>query len=609
MRPLLSLMISLAASFPVMATLSESHGYAQFGALKYPASFTHFDWVNPEAPKGGTVRIMAAGSFDTLNPYTFKGISPVATANFLQYGVSELNEPLMVGTGPYDPSGDEPASSYGLIARSVEYSEDRSWVVFNLRPEARFHDGKPITAYDVAFSYRLLLRDGHPQYRTNLQEVQRVDILNRHRVRFVFKRAGNPLLILRLGELPVLPQHYWKDRDFKATTFEPPLGSGPYRITRVNPGRSLTFERVEDWWGASLPVNRGKYNFERVEVEFYRDSHVAFEAFKAGEFDFYIEQQAKNWANGYRFPAVTRGDVIRAEIPHQIPTQTQALFMNTRRTTFADVRVREALGLMFDFEWTNRTLFNGSYTRASSYYPNSEFSATGKPEGAEWLLLSPYRQQLPPHLFSEAFRMPTTDGRGIPRETLRRALGLLAEAGWKPSGQRLLNDKGQALRFEILLVNPNLERILQPFTENLASIGIQARLRTVDRAQYKQRLDQFDFDMILLTLPQTLSPGLEQSLYFHSSQASVKGGKNYAGINDPIVDALLDKLLSAQTRDQQVAATRALDRVMLWQYYTIPNWYIDYHRLAYRNRFAFVATPPYTLGLRTWWLKPTENVQ
>lgn len=602
-------MISLAASFPVMATLSESHGYAQFGALKYPASFTHFDWVNPEAPKGGTVRIMAAGSFDTLNPYTFKGISPVATANFLQYGVSELNEPLMVGTGPYDPSGDEPASSYGLIARSVEYSEDRSWVVFNLRPEARFHDGKPITAYDVAFSYRLLLRDGHPQYRTNLQEVQRVDILNRHRVRFVFKRAGNPLLILRLGELPVLPQHYWKDRDFKATTFEPPLGSGPYRITRVNPGRSLTFERVRDWWGASLPVNRGKYNFERVEVEFYRDSHVAFEAFKAGEFDFYIEQQAKNWANGYRFPAVTRGDVIRAEIPHQIPTQTQALFMNTRRTTFADVRVREALGLMFDFEWTNRTLFNGSYTRASSYYPNSEFSATGKPEGAEWLLLSPYRQQLPPHLFSEAFRMPTTDGRGIPRETLRRALGLLAEAGWKPSGQRLLNDKGQALRFEILLVNPNLERILQPFTENLASIGIQARLRTVDRAQYKQRLDQFDFDMILLTLPQTLSPGLEQSLYFHSSQASVKGGKNYAGINDPIVDALLDKLLSAQTRDQQVAATRALDRVMLWQYYTIPNWYIDYHRLAYRNRFAFVATPPYTLGLRTWWLKPTENVQ
>lgn len=608
-RPLLSLILSLVIGYPAWATVSESHGYAQFGALKYPANFSHFDWVNPDAPKGGTMRFMGMGTFDTLNAYTFKGTSPISTANFLQYGVTGLNEPLMAGTGYYDPSGDEPTSSYGLIAKSVEYSEDRSWVVFNLRPQARFHDGKPITAYDVAFSYRLLLKEGHPQYRTSLQEVKRVDILNRHRIRFVFKRSGNPLLILRLGELPVLPQHYWKDRDFKATTFEPPLGSGPYRITQVNPGRSLTFERVKNWWGEKLPVNRGKYNFDRVEVEFYRDTHVGFEAFKAGVFDFYIEHQAKNWANGYRFPAVARGEVIRAEIPHQIPTQTQALFINSRRATFAERKVREALGLMFDFEWTNRALFNSAYVRAKSYYPNSEFSATGTPKGAEWLLLSPYRKQLPKRLFSEPFAMPKTDGRGIPRETLRRALGLLADAGWKPSGQYLLNAKGQPLQFEILLVNPNLERILQPYTENLASIGIQANLRTVDRAQYKQRLDQFDFDMILLTLPQTLSPGLEQWLYFHSSQATVKGGKNYAGVNHPVVDALLDKLLSAQTRDEQIAATRAIDRVLLWQHYTIPNWYINYHRLAYRNRFAFVTTPPYTLGLRTWWLKPTENAR
>lgn len=608
-RPLLSLFLCLTLSSTAWATLYKSHGYAQFGELKYPATFTHFAWLNPEAPKGGTLRMMANGTFDTLNPYTLKGSSPISTANFLQYGVNELNAPLMVGTGAYDPSGDEPASSYGLIAESVEYSDDRSWVVFNLRPEARFHDGKPITAFDVAFSYRLLLKQGHPQYRTNLQEVKRVDILNRHSIRFVLKRAGNSLLILRLGELPVLPQHYWKDRDFKATTYEPPLGSGPYRITQVSPGRSLRFERVKDWWGAKLPVNRGKYNFDHVEVEFYRDSHVAFEAFKAGEFDIYIEQQAKNWANGYRFPALKRGEVIRAEIPHQIPTQTQALFMNTRREVFADRQVREALGLMFDFEWANRALFNSSYTRAKSYYPNSEFAATGKPKGAEWLLLSPYRKQLQSRLFSEPFTMPQTDGRGIPRETLRKALGLLAKAGWKPSGQRLLNSQGQPLSFEILLVNPNLERILQPFTENLASIGIQARLRTVDRAQYKQRLDQYDFDMILLTLPQTLSPGLEQSLYFHSSQAKVKGGRNYAGITHPVVDAMIEKLLSAQTRDEQIAATRALDRVLLWQHYSIPNWYIDYHRLAYRNRFAFVATPPYTLGLRTWWLKSMENAK
>ncbi|MEC6743322.1 ABC transporter substrate-binding protein [Pseudomonas qingdaonensis] len=608
-RPLLLLSFSLALSFPAGATISESHGYAQFGTLKYPAKFTHFDWVNPQAPKGGTLRAMAFGTFDTLNPYTFKGSSPVTTPNFLQYGVNELNETLMVGTGQRDPSGDEATSSYGLIARSVEYSEDRSWVVFNLRPEARFHDGRPITAADVAFSYRTLLKEGHPLYRTNLQEVQRVDILNPKRIRFVFKRAGNPLLILRLGEMPVLPQHYWKGRDFKATTFEPPLGSGPYRITQVQPGRSLVFERVKDYWGKDLAVNRGKYNFDRVEFEFYRDSDVAFEAFKAGEFDVYIEHQAKNWATGYNFPAVRRGQVIQAQIAHQIPTQTQGLFMNSRRAAFSDDRVRQALGLMLDFEWTNRTLFSSAYKRASSYYPNSEFSATGLPVGKEWLLLAPYRDQLPAALFTQPYSVGKTNGRGIDRDTLRQALSLLGQAGWKLSGQRLLNSNGQPLKLEILLVNPNLERILQPYVENLASIGIDARLRTVDRAQYKQRLDQFDFDMILMTLNQTLSPGLEQWLYFHSSQAATKGSKNYAGVKSPVVDHLLESLLNAQSRDDQVAAARALDRVLLWQHYMVPNWYLDYHRLAYRNRFAFVATPPYTLGLNSWWLKPTENAQ
>ncbi len=570
-RALSLLLISLALSSPASATITESHGYAQFGTLKYPARFTHFDWVNPQAPKGGTLRVMAFGTFDTVNPYTFKGTSPVTTANFLQYGINELNEPLMVGTGQYSPSGDEPASSYGLIAQSVEYSEDRSWVVFNLRPEARFHDGAPITAYDVAFSYRTLLKDGHPLYRTALQEVLRVDILNKQRIRFVFKRSGNPLLILRLGELPVLPQHYWKDRDFKATTFEPPLGSGPYRITTVTPGRQLIFERVKDYWGKDLPVNRGKYNFDRMEVEFYRDSDVAFEAFKAGEFDIYIEHQAKNWVNGYNFPAVRRGEVIKVQIPHQIPTQTQGLFMNSRRATFADVRTREALGLMFDFEWTNRALFSDAYKRTSSYYPNSEFTASGLPVGHEWLMLKPYKEQLPARLFTEPFTLPKTDGRGIPRETMRKALALLAEAGWKLHGQRLQDKDGQPLRFELLLVNPSLERLYQPYIENLNSIGIDARLRTVDRAQYKQRLDQFDFDMISMTLGQTLSPGLEQWQYFHSSQVNVKGSKNYAGIANPVVDHLLEQLLAARTRDEQVAAGKALDRVLLWQHYSIPQ--------------------------------------
>ena len=607
MRRFLLFLTSVLVSLPAAASLVESHGFAQFGLLKYPSGFTHFDWVNPEAPKGGTVRLMASGTFDTLNPYTFKGTSPSGTPGFLDYGIFELNEPLMVGSGFYDPSGDEPSSSYGLIARSVEYSDNKSWVVFNLRPEARFHDGKPITAYDVAFSYRTLVADGHPRYRTDLAGVQRVDILNRHRLLFVFDRPNNPQLIMRLGELPVLPQHYWQGRDFAATTFEPPLNSGPYRITEVQPGRRLVFERVKDWWGADLPVNRGKYNFDRVVVDFYRDNTVAFQAFKAGEFDFYIEHQSKNWATGYQFPAVLRGDVIRTEIPHQIPTQTQGLFMNSRRAPFDDVRVREALGMMFDFEWTNRALFYGAYERSQSYYPNSEFAATGLPKGREWLLLSPYRQSLPPALFTEPFELPKTQGRGIPRDTLRNALHLLGEAGWQPSGQVLRDAEGRPLTFEILLVNPGLERILQPYAENLARIGIEARLRTVDRAQYKHRLDHYDFDMILMTLPQSLSPGLEQWLYFHSSQVDVKGGRNYAGVENPIVDALLTKLLAAQTRDEQVAAARAIDRVLLWNHYIIPNWYIDHHRLAYRNRFAHITTPPFTLGLRAWWLKNEEK--
>ncbi len=603
---LLLLLVGLLLSHMAAASVETSHGYAQFEALKYPANFKHFDWVNPKAPKGGTVRLMAFGAFDTLNPYTLKGTSPIGTSDFGSYGISELNEPLMVGSGNYDPSGDEPASAYGLIAESVQYNASRSWVVFNLRKQARFHDGVPITAKDVEFSYRTLLTQGHPQYRTYLQEVERVDILSSHRIRFVFKRAGNPLLILRIGDLPVLPEHYWRDQDFSKTTFKPPLGSGPYQITSVKPGRNIVFERVKNWWGQDLAVNRGKYNFDKVIVDFYRDKHVAFEAFKVGSFDFYIEHQAKNWANNYRFPDIAKGQVIRAEIPHQIPTQTQALFINTRRAAFADIHTREALNLLFDFEWANKTLFNNAYQRASSYYPNSDFAARGTPKGAEGLLLAQWRKELPLSLFLEPFTQEPTQGRGIPRETLRKAMGLLAKAGWKSTAHGLKNRQGQPLELEILLVNPSLERILQAYINTLNEVGINARMRTVDRAQYKQRLDNFDFDLTLLTLPQTLSPGLEQWQYFHSSQASVKGSKNYAGINNPVIDDLLEHLLKASTYNEQRAAARALDRALLWHYYSIPNWYISHHRIAYQNRFEFVRIPPYTLGLRAWWLKPSE---
>lgn len=595
---------ALSAGFS-QAAIYKQHGYSLYGQPKYPADFDHLDYVNPDAPRGGTLRVMGSGTFDTLNPYTLKGTSPVNTGNFQHYGITELNEPLMVGSGIYDPSGDEPYSAYGLIAETLEFSDDRSWVVFNLRTEARFHDGKPITARDVAFSYELLSKQGHPNYRSMLQDIERVDILGEHRIRFIFSRSDNPVLILRLSELPVLPEHYWRDRSFGETTFEPGLNSGPYRITEVRPGRRLTFERVENWWGRDLPINRGKYNVDRLEVEFYRDNNVAFEAFKAGEFDIYFDHKASNWANAYDFPAVRSGAVLQRAIPHQIPSSTQALFFNTRRAPFDDRRVREALGLLFDFEWSNRVLFYDAYERSQSYFPNSPFSAEGVPQGQEFLYLEPYRDALRPELFREPFRLPVTDGRGIPRETLREAVELFAEAGWNLRRGRLENKRGAPLVFEVLLVNPSLERILQPYRTNLARLGIDMRIRTVDRAQYRARLDQFDYDMILATLPQGLSPGMEQHGYFHSSQRDVRGSRNYAGVANPVVDQMIEHLLSATNRSQQVAATQALDRVLLWEHYTIPNWYINYHRIAHRSWLQNAATPPYSLSIRSWWIDPS----
>lgn len=340
-------------------------------------------------------------------------------------------------------------------------------------------------------------------------------------------------------------------------------------------------------------------------LEFYRDNNVAFEAFKAGEFDIYFDHKASNWANAYDFPAVRSGAVLQRAIPHQIPSSTQALFFNTRRAPFDDRRVREALGLLFDFEWSNRVLFYDAYERSQSYFPNSPFSAEGVPQGQEFLYLEPYRDALRPELFREPFRLPVTDGRGIPRETLREAVELFAEAGWNLRRGRLENKRGAPLVFEVLLVNPSLERILQPYRTNLARLGIDMRIRTVDRAQYRARLDQFDYDMILATLPQGLSPGMEQHGYFHSSQRDVRGSRNYAGVANPVVDQMIEHLLSATNRSQQVAATQALDRVLLWEHYTIPNWYINYHRIAHRSWLQNAATPPYSLSIRSWWIDPS----
>ncbi|MFZ5723029.1 MAG: extracellular solute-binding protein [Pseudomonadota bacterium] len=594
-----------AQAAPATKTVT-AHGYAVFGDLKYPAGFTHFDWVNPAAPKGGSVRLMADGTFDTLNPYTLKGTSPFNTPGFFKYGISELNETLLVGTGDYAPSGDEPASAYGLLAESIEYPADLSWVLFRLRSEARFHDGKPVTAADVRFSFDILRDQGHPRYRDIYKDVVACEIVDRLAVRFRFRTRHDRMLPLRAGELPVLPKHFWEKRDFTRAFTEPPLLSGPYRVAQVDPGRSLTFERVADYWGRDLAVNRGRWNFDRVRFDFYRDLTVALEAFKADNYDVHLEYISRNWAGAYDVPAVRDGRILRIELPHRIPAGTQAFFFNTRRDIFRDRRVRQALTWLYDFEWANRNLFNGAYTRSESWFPNSPLAAAGLPSAAELELLAPLRAQLPPELFTRPFTLPRTRGDGNLRENLRQATALFAAAGWVTRDGRLVNAAtGQPFRFEILISQASSARLVQAWGDVLKRAGIDMQVRMMEPTTYKVRTDSHDYDMAIFVLSQSLTPGQELREYFHSQSRDMPGGRNYAGIADPAADRLVEAALAARSRAGLTTAVHALDRVLLNGYYSIPHWYIRHHRLAYWNRFGRPPVPPpYILGFQDWWSSP-----
>lgn len=603
---LLSLL--LLTALPVRSEITIAHAIALHGEPKYPTGFEHFDYVNPQAPKGGIVRLMASGTFDTFNPYTLKGISPFMSPGFSRWGVFELNEPLMVGTGQYATSGDEAQTAYGLIAQSIEYPEDRSWAIFNLRPEARFHDGSPITADDVIFSFNTLIKHGHPRYAQNYQDVEKAEKLAIRRVKFTFKGTDTRAMPLRVGELPVLSKAFWQGRNFEKSLLEPPLGSGPYKLVDFEIGRTVVFERVKDYWGKSLAVNQGRYNFDRVSFDYYRDLHVAFEAFKSAEFDVYVEHISSNWATGYDFPALNDGKVIKLEIKHDIPTGYQAFFFNTRRDIFNDIRVREAIGLMFDYEWLNRSIFSNAYTRNHSYFPNTELASRNEPSPEELTLLTPYREQLPAALFNGAYQPPVTDGKGTLRSQQRKALKLLKEAGWQIRNNQMVNQKtGQALVFEVLFDQPSFAKVLLPFKRNLQRIGIDMQLRSVDRAQFKNRLTSFDFDMIVEVLVHGLSPSYELKLYFHSAQVNTPGALNYSGVNHPVVDKLVENIISAPSRDQLLHSIRALDRVLLWNHYTIPQYHLDYHRVAYWNKFGRPeVSPPYAFNFRDWWIN-TRN--
>ena len=587
----LAAVLALALTAMTCAHAAEPmHGHAMHGAPGYAPGFTHFAYVNPDAPKGGQVRLSALGTFDSLNPYILKGV-PAA-------GLGQVFQTLTTD------SEDEAFSQYADLAQSIEVAPDRTWVAYRLREQARWHDGQPITADDVVFSFQTLRSKGHPFYRSYYEGVTRVEKVGERHVRFHFASGDNAELPMIMGQLPVLPAHYYASRDFEQTTLDLPLGSGPYRIAQVDPGRSISYERVEDWWAADLPVNRGRYNIDRIRYDYYRDGTVALEAFKAGEYDFRVENNSKLWATSYQGPPFTRG-LIRTElIDHELPTGMQGFVFNTRRPPFNDARVREALGYAFDFEWTNKNLFYGQYTRTSSYFSNSELASRGLPSPQELALLEPYRDRLPPRVFSAAYEPPAAQGEHGMRANLRTALGLLKTAGFEVRERKLVNvSTGTAMRFEILLVQPEFERIVLPFRANLERLGAEVTVRTVDTAQYQKRLDEFDFDMVVSSFGQSLSPGNEQRSFWSSAAADTPGSRNIIGIKDPVVDALIDAVVAAPDRDSLIQRTRALDRVLLWGHYVIPNWHIRSFRVAYWDRFARPPlSPRYALGFETWWV-------
>ena len=593
-----------------------SHGLSTFGELKYPKDFAHFDYVNPEAPKGGSIRhsgIIAQRTFDSLNPWILKGDAAEGTILQSQDGAASLIfDTLMI------PSGDEPDALYGLVAREVEYPQDRSWVIFRLRPEARFHDGTPITAEDVKFSLEILKDKGDPRLVFPLREVDNIDVLGSHEIKVSFvEGALTRDLPATIAGYPVLSKAYYKANDFTKSTLEPPLGSGPYKVGNFKQGNFIEYDRDPDYWGKDLPVNLGRWNFDTIRYEFYQDRSITLQSLKAGQLNMNEIFSSKYWATELDFPAVQEGKAFKRLLTDSNAGGVQGWYMNTRRTKFADIRVRQALDLAFDFEWTNKTIFYGAYKRTSSFFQGSpDMGADGPPSEAELVLLEPHRDQLPPEVFDTAYVPPVTDGSGRIRENLRQARGLLQEAGWVVQDGVLKNADGEAFTIEFLETSQQFERILNPYIQNLKLLGIEANMRLVDPAQYERRTKSFDFDLVSIRYTQSNAPGVELRNYFSSEQKDSEGGWNFAGIDDPVVDALVEHIVAAKSRADLVAATRALDRVLRAGHYWVPAWNNDTYRIVHWDEFGWPEIQPiYQRGiLDTWWFtrsltKPSEPEQ
>lgn len=616
MRPILTLALFLSTiigvlgltTFTAHAAASDNDEHvtpqpaiAMHGDVKYGPDFKHFDYVNPNAPKGGTLTNHVIGTFDSLNPFIIKG-TPAAGLQFLGTGL--IYESLM------DQSNDEPFSMYGLLAESIELPKSRKWVAFNLRPEAKWADGVPLTADDVVWTFNTMMEKGSPFFKAYYGDVEKVEATSKHRVKFTFKNTENAELPLIISQLSILPKHYWQDKEFDKTTLDAPLGSGPYKIGRVDAGRSIEYVRNENWWGKDLPINKGKYNFDRIVYDYYRDENVALEAFFAGEYDQREENTAKLWAQAYDAPAVKDGRITKAEIPNQRPQGMQGFLYNIRRPVFQDRAVRKALAYAFDFEWSNKQFAYDSYTRTRSYFSNSPLAATGLPSKRELEILEQYRGEIPDEVFTEIYNPPKTDGSGNNRQNLKTAMDILDKAGYKlgPDGVRVNEKTGQRLEFEMIDNNPAFEKWTLPFIQNLKRIGVKANFRVVDPAQYQNRMTNFDFDMTIGGFGESQSPGNEQRDYWSSAKADMKGSRNYIGIKNPAIDDLVEKIIQAPSREELVARVHALDRILQWGYYVIPQWHLSYWRLAWWNKLQrpehlSPITPAVTT---TWWEKPED---
>ncbi|MGD9805357.1 MAG: extracellular solute-binding protein [Hyphomicrobiaceae bacterium] len=599
----LSLLMSVQVLMAPFAQASDGvtvrrHAMSLVGEPGVAADFSHFSWVNPEAPKGGEARLRALGTFDTLNRFAPRGLAAT--------GLAWTDATLMI------PSLDEPSSEYGLVAEWVSYPDDFASATFGLRPEARFNDGAPITPEDVVFSLDAL-KKANPRFALYYKNVDRAEKVGPREVRFVFSAPGNRELPQIVGGLPVLPRHYWtaKDekgepRDLARGTLEVPVGAGPYRVARFESGRRIVYERVKDWWAKDLPVTRGQWNFEHISFVYYRDRLPAFEGFKAGETDFWPENSAKGWATEFGFDAVKRGDIKRDELPDGDIKSMQGFIFNLRRPQFQDARVREAFNLAFNFEWANKALFFEQYRRASSYFGNSDLASRGLPEGDELAILEKVRRDLPSALFTSEYKNPVNAAPDDFRRHMRKAAHLLADAGFEVKGGVRTNAAGIKITAEMLLVQPSFEKLVLAYKAELAKLGIELSVRIADSAQYQRLIRAFDFDMIVASFPQSHSPGNEQRGFWGSAAADEHGSRNLIGIKSPAIDALIERLVYARDRADLVAATRALDRALLWGHYLVPQFYSPVDRIAYWHKFAHPKTlvrhgAPLDVFTRIWW--------